>query len=325
MARIRESEETASNTAAEMTPYRMGSDQVFSSPQQQRLRLSIKDDRRLRSSIASSASCSSFDEEDLCEVDAMCKRFDRIFTTGTSVCSSPTEYHPSHVPGATSAGASTIHPNKTERSSALQIWMDHQYAEELAANEIAGQSDDSRQVCPDVCHSSVRNVGGDASRGSLSSNRKKESTFRHQSLWMATAQLGTNPEPTRKGQDGGKTPVDGESETNRFQQDDEDLVVEVSPGVLIPLMSAQDTWKAIQAGRIMVSTCLVCQEELTSADSVQFVTCSDCWSINAIHQVKRNTAKVEDERTTESHEKKQVLGVGVKNHEIVQWIEDGCR
>ena len=220
-------------------------------------------------------------------------------------------HHQSNGAGDTSEGAATIHPAGMDRSSALQIWMDHQYAEELAAEEIVGQPGDrNRQGSPVTDRSRLRSVG--------------VTNFRHQNLWMATAQIGAGSEPTAKAHEDENASVVNKSETNHVHQDDEDLSIEVSPGVFVSLISAQDTWKAIQAGKIMVSTCLVCQEDLTSADSVQFVTCSDCWSINSFHQVEPNSTKIEGEKTIGSHERKQVVGIGVKNHEIVQWIEDGC-
>ena len=304
----------------------MGSNQVFSSPEQKLLRrrplkLSKKDDRMLRrSSVDSSASCSSFDEEDSWAIEEMCQRFDRIFTTGTSFCASQEyqhHHHQSHGNGSTAVGAVTIHSNEMDPSSAVQIWMDHQYAEELAAKEIEGRSDDR------IRQGSIRNIGDDASQGSPGS-RKEESNFRHQNLWVATAQISAGTEPTTNTQENKNASAASESETTRVQGDDGDLVIEILPGVFISLLSAQDTWKAIQEGKIMVSTCLVCQEDLTSADSVQFVTCSDCWSINSIHHAERNSTKAEDERTIGSNERKQIVGIGVKNHEIVKWIEDGC-
>jgi hypothetical protein len=40
-------------------------------------------------------------------------------------------------------------------------------------------------------------------------------------------------------------------------------LLEVAPGISLPLKSLQQTWVGIRTGRINISTCLQCQEELT--------------------------------------------------------------
>jgi hypothetical protein len=106
-------------------------------------------------------------------------------------------------------------------------------------------------------------------------------------------------------------------------------LLEVAPGISLPLKSLQQTWAGIRTGRINISTCLQCQEELTFVDDLRLVVCGDCWTVNPIDNKRPGGGggnnDDDEEGTLLFDPTKDFVGLGVKNSDIVAWMENGCR
>jgi len=105
-------------------------------------------------------------------------------------------------------------------------------------------------------------------------------------------------------------------------------MLEVVPGVSLPLKPVSETWKAIKQGQITSTKCIQCQEDLTCGGDLRLVICGDCWTINVVDQSSASDNHDIGEDSDDSlplDPNKDHVGLGVKNREIVAWMEDGCR
>ena len=127
-------------------------------------------------------------------------------------------------------------------------------------------------------------------------------------------------------------PSVGEEQQQQQQQQTQDnesssslQLLEVLPGISLPLKPLQETWVGIRQGKINISTCISCQEELTFVDDLRLVVCGDCWTINPIDKLPGNNNNNEEEEEETFDPTKDFVGLGVKNSDIVAWMENGCR
>jgi hypothetical protein len=90
------------------------------------------------------------------------------------------------------------------------------------------------------------------------------------------------------------------------------IIIEVGPGVSAPLRGSDETWKAIEDGRVTITSCTWCQIELNCLDDAQLVICPDCTMISPVDQTAG-----QDNSPCERYG----VGVGIKPEEIVKWIK----
>jgi hypothetical protein len=116
-------------------------------------------------------------------------------------------------------------------------------------------------------------------------------------------------------------------EMEKFEQqkrlndgDDEDLI-EVSPGCHLPLRGSEETWKAIMSGKVTITRCACCEEDLTCVEDAQLVVCCDCWVFSPVDQSIAGIP-LEEETDEEwfTRNKSRGVGLGVKANDIIEWI-----
>jgi hypothetical protein len=107
------------------------------------------------------------------------------------------------------------------------------------------------------------------------------------------------------------------SNSEELDNEGEDMI-EVTPGVNMPLRRSFETWQAIMDGRVIVTKCYSCTSELGCIDDAELVICADCWVFNPIDQ---NIASVSRERDQTSRVVRGV-GIGVKLEDIVEWMSN---
>ena len=93
-------------------------------------------------------------------------------------------------------------------------------------------------------------------------------------------------------------------------------MIEVIPGVEVPLKGANENWDAINEGRLLVTPCSCCNTELTHMDSVELVICSDCWVFTPLAQNMDNLESMDQEDSTCS------ACIGVKAEDLFKWLAD---
>jgi hypothetical protein len=101
-----------------------------------------------------------------------------------------------------------------------------------------------------------------------------------------------------------------EKETKESQEVEEKYtdMVELEPGVSLPLRSYGSTFRAILTGKTTTATCFGCQQTLTTPSDVAFVICSDCWVCVALDQ------------PSDADPSKRSIGLGVKDEGIANWL-----
>jgi hypothetical protein len=90
-------------------------------------------------------------------------------------------------------------------------------------------------------------------------------------------------------------------------------MIEVAPGVEMPLISSDETWEAIMEGRITVTKCCSCTTDLTCIDEAHLVVCADCWVFSPVDQAIATTIH------QQQHQRSSV-GIGVKTEDIFNWL-----
>eukprot|EP00980_Cylindrotheca_fusiformis_P013616 scaffold3505_cov98-Cylindrotheca_fusiformis.AAC.4 len=90
-------------------------------------------------------------------------------------------------------------------------------------------------------------------------------------------------------------------------------MIEVEPGVSLPLQSSGSTFRAIVTGETTTTTCFGCQQVLTTPSDVAFVVCSDCWICMAVNQQEVMNGRPLQPGTT--------IGLGIKDEAIAKWLE----
>jgi hypothetical protein len=115
--------------------------------------------------------------------------------------------------------------------------------------------------------------------------------------------------------DGLNTPDDAfdEEEHEELQLNDSQDLIEVSPGFNLPLVGSRETWKAIRDGRITITKCCSCQEDLTCIDDADLVVCCDCWVVSPVDQ---SIAGGTPNGTSSTRR----VGMGVKTDDMQEWI-----
>jgi hypothetical protein len=89
------------------------------------------------------------------------------------------------------------------------------------------------------------------------------------------------------------------------------FMIDVGPGVKMPLRGSDETWEAIEYGRVTITTCISCQIDLNCLEDAQLVICPDCTMMSPVDQTP-GPGKVSYERYG--------VGVGVKPQEILDWV-----
>jgi hypothetical protein len=87
-------------------------------------------------------------------------------------------------------------------------------------------------------------------------------------------------------------------------------MIDVAPGFQLPLRSSEETWKAIMDGRVIVSQCYCCSQDLTCIEDAELLACADCW---AFSPVKHHTSY---------HKRNSGVCIGVKAQDIVEWLSE---
>jgi hypothetical protein len=111
-----------------------------------------------------------------------------------------------------------------------------------------------------------------------------------------------------------------EQQKPRGSDRDDANLIEVFPGCCLPLRGGKETWKAIMKGKITITRCTCCEEDLTCVEDAQLVICSDCWVFSPVDQsIAGISLEESDEEWFTRHEKSGV-GLGIKANEMIEWI-----
>ena len=94
------------------------------------------------------------------------------------------------------------------------------------------------------------------------------------------------------------------SRPKQQQQQQKQRVMEVSPGFVLPVISASETWEAILDGRITVTSCICCSIDLHCNMEATHVLCPQCGIIGHTESDGNNT-----NRTRHSVGQKIAIGV----------------
>jgi hypothetical protein len=89
-------------------------------------------------------------------------------------------------------------------------------------------------------------------------------------------------------------------------------MIEVAPGMKVPLRTAVETWHALLEGRITVTRCSNCYNELTCLDDADLVICVDCWVCSPVDQ---STPNIQVEGNTRCS-----ACIGMKTEEVFEWL-----
>ena len=88
-------------------------------------------------------------------------------------------------------------------------------------------------------------------------------------------------------------------------------MIEVAPGVKLPLRGSDETWRAIEDGRATITMCMCCQIELNCLENAQLVACPDCTMLSPVDQSNQYDDGVA----------RHGVGVGVKPADVIRWIQ----
>jgi hypothetical protein len=107
----------------------------------------------------------------------------------------------------------------------------------------------------------------------------------------------------------------------QYDEDEDEIIpgelqgemIDVSPGVSLPLRSSIEIWQAIMHGNVVVTTCYSCSSNLTSIADAELVICADCWVFIPVNQLPSGNC-------LEGDRKSGGVCVGVEPEEIVQWM-----
>mmetsp|Transcript_39582 Transcript_39582/g.95689 ORF Transcript_39582/g.95689 Transcript_39582/m.95689 type:complete len:404 (-) Transcript_39582:183-1394(-) len=87
-------------------------------------------------------------------------------------------------------------------------------------------------------------------------------------------------------------------------------MIEVAPGLTLPLLSKDATFRALEQKNTITTTCFICQQTLTAPGHVNFVVCCDDWICMA----------VEENDNASTDQSKRCIGFGLKDGEIAKWV-----
>ena len=97
--------------------------------------------------------------------------------------------------------------------------------------------------------------------------------------------------------------------------------VEVTPGVHLPLVCAQETWEAILDGQITVATCQCCndpQQLLYCIETADLVVCPTCWVISPVDHEGSATSAVP---SSPANDDQRIVGIGIKMEDVQTMME----
>ena len=75
-----------------------------------------------------------------------------------------------------------------------------------------------------------------------------------------------------------------EAQAITADQEEETYEMEIAPGQYLPFRGSKETWRAIDEGNFLETSCLECGLELVSVPDCQCVVCSDCKMVNPIFE-----------------------------------------
>jgi hypothetical protein len=91
----------------------------------------------------------------------------------------------------------------------------------------------------------------------------------------------------------------------------QDEMIDVAPGVTLPLRRSAETWKAIMDGRVIVTPCFCCTQDLTCIEDAELLACSDCWVFSPIEQPNQQHGR-----------RSSGVCIGVRAEDIMEWIQE---
>lgn len=100
-----------------------------------------------------------------------------------------------------------------------------------------------------------------------------------------------------------------QQQRDRFSREQTDMI-EVAPGLTLPLLSKNATLRALESQQCLTTTCFACQQTLTAPNHVDFVVCCDDWICMA----------VEDDQRVASSSSARCIGFGVKDEAVAKWV-----
>jgi hypothetical protein len=104
-----------------------------------------------------------------------------------------------------------------------------------------------------------------------------------------------------------------QEEKQEEQAQDCSIMIEVAPGVKLPLRGSAETWSAIEEGSVTVSMCVCCNMDLNCILDAQLVICPDCLCVSPVDQTEQDS-------TSSASMHRHGVGVGIKGEEILRWV-----
>jgi hypothetical protein len=95
------------------------------------------------------------------------------------------------------------------------------------------------------------------------------------------------------------------------QQPSQESMIEISPGVLVRLRGADETWRAIEQDYYMPTECLCCQATIFCIQNADFCLCPDCRVVSRM-----------DESSSQGM---GGVGLGFKYEDLARWQADILR
>ena len=99
------------------------------------------------------------------------------------------------------------------------------------------------------------------------------------------------------------------------EQQDCNIMIDVAPGVKMPLRGSVETWSAVEEGNVTVTLCVCCNMDLNCIFDAQLVICPDCLCVSPVDQTEQDSAT-----STASLMHRHGVGVGIKAEEILRWV-----
>jgi len=89
-------------------------------------------------------------------------------------------------------------------------------------------------------------------------------------------------------------------------------LLEVAPGLLMHLMGTDETMKAIQAGHITVTSCVVCGMDVHCHSDSEYVLCPDCRVVSPVNQL---------DNANMAPQQGGLVGLGIKTEMLLTMME----
>jgi uncharacterized protein (DUF2249 family) len=120
---------------------------------------------------------------------------------------------------------------------------------------------------------------------------------------------------THEDHDSNEDEVKAEEETaeaSESSEQEEGAMIEVAPGMKVPLRTSAETWNALLEGRITVTRCSNCSNELTCLEDADLVICVDCWVCSPVDQSIPNLQLEGNTRCSAC--------IGMKTEDVFEWL-----